>query len=204
MVAVLAKMPINAIAPFATTHSHRSTGESDQLLRLYTLARMDNVVKRLQARAQQHPADSAVAAARPSALLENVELHDYQLRGVRWLLAKYAQQLNPILGDEMGLGKTLQVIAFVAALIEQFTGKRGNGATTTTTTPSDTVPTSHFLIVAPLSVLPNWMEQFERFAPSIEVLMYAGQKTERAAAESKVVETKSQVRVSRALEGFCR
>lgn len=71
---------------------------------------MDKVVKKLQDY-EQTPVDAALvkqfAAVDPPALLHNVNLHDYQLHGMRWLLTKYAQQLNPILGDEMGLGKTL-------------------------------------------------------------------------------------------------
>ncbi|RLN06058.1 hypothetical protein BBJ28_00008015 [Nothophytophthora sp. Chile5] len=110
-------------------------------------------------------------------LLENVTLHDYQLDGVHWLLSKHAQGLNPILGDEMGLGKTLQVIAFVASLVaaDRDHGKR---------------ETCRYLIVAPLSVLPNWMEQFAQFAPSLSTVMYIGQQTERAAVQRAVASSK--------------
>ena len=41
--------------------------------------------------------------------LENVCLHQFQLKGVQWLVERLATGHGCILGDEMGLGKTLQV-----------------------------------------------------------------------------------------------
>jgi ATP-dependent DNA helicase len=60
----------------------------------------------------------------------------------------YENGVNGILADEMGLGKTLQVIALFCHLIEMRV-------------------TGPFLVVAPLSTLPNWMLEFERFAPKV-------------------------------------
>lgn len=155
---------------------------------------MDKLVKRLQDQ-EEHPASEALvkrfATAEPPAILENVDLHEYQLHGMRWLLTKYVQDLNPILGDEMGLGKTLQVIAFIASLIAHFETDAGKDAATAH---KNSDQPALFLIVAPLSVLPNWMEQFERFAPSIDILMHAGQKSERQATEEKVNTRKAKVR----------
>ena len=37
-----------------------------------------------------------------------------------------------------------------------------------------------FLVVCPLSVLSNWIKEFEKFAPLVPVLMYHGTPTERA------------------------
>ena len=45
-----------------------------------------------------------------------VEMRDYQLRGLRWLVGMHRCGVNAILADEMGLGKTLQTIAFLAHL----------------------------------------------------------------------------------------
>lgn len=56
--------------------------------------------------------------------------------------------MNGILADEMGLGKTLQVIALFCHLIEMNV-------------------TGPFLVVAPLSTLPNWLLEFEKFAPQV-------------------------------------
>lgn len=62
--------------------------------------------------------------------------------------ALFENGVNGILGDEMGLGKTIQTIALLCHLIEQ--GVPGP-----------------FLVVGPLSTLPNWMSEFERFAPKV-------------------------------------
>lgn len=56
--------------------------------------------------------------------------------------------INGILADEMGLGKTIQCIAHIAMMIE----KKVMGP---------------FLVVAPLSTLPNWISEFKRFTPQV-------------------------------------
>lgn len=61
----------------------------------------------------------------------------------------------------MGLGKTLQTIAFLAFL-------RTKGVL------------GPFLIAAPLSTVANWVNEVKRFTPDIPVLLYHGQKDERA------------------------
>lgn len=38
-----------------------------------------------------------------------------------------------------------------------------------------------FMIVAPLSTLPNWVNEFQRFLPSCPPLLYHGSKQEREA-----------------------
>ncbi|KAG1693090.1 hypothetical protein DVH05_023870 [Phytophthora capsici] len=100
-------------------------------------------------------------------------MHDYQLTGLQWLLRKHEQGLNVILGDEMGLGKTLQVIAFITALVAANQRQKK-------------VEGGRFLVVAPLSVLPNWMEQFEQFAPSISTVMYIGPAKDREATQKTI------------------
>ncbi|CAD7701070.1 unnamed protein product [Ostreobium quekettii] len=88
------------------------------------------------------------------------KLREYQLKGVMWLISLYQNGVNGVLADEMGLGKTIQTIAFLSHL-------RSNGVM------------GPFLIVAPLSTLANWVSEFERFTPSIPVILYHGSKQER-------------------------
>eukprot|EP00877_Chromochloris_zofingiensis_P014670 jgi/Chrzof1/9457/Cz04g03240.t1 len=89
------------------------------------------------------------------------ELRDYQLKGVKWLISLWKNGLNGILADQMGLGKTVQTIGFLSHL-------RSNGNL------------GPFMVVGPLSTLPNWVSEFERWCPSMPVVLYHGNKQERA------------------------
>ncbi|CAI5499566.1 unnamed protein product [Closterium sp. Naga37s-1] len=69
----------------------------------------------------------------------------------------------------MGLGKTVQVIALLCYLVEV---KKIPGP---------------FLIVAPASVLPNWVAEFAQWAPSLRVSRYSGMPDKRAAIFSREI-----------------
>lgn len=83
------------------------------------------------------------------------ELMKYQLEGLNWLYYKWYDQKNAILADEMGLGKTIQVIAFMATLIQEH----------------NCFP---FLIVVPNSTCANWRREIKQWAPSLRVVAYFG------------------------------
>ncbi|CAN4083258.1 unnamed protein product [Withania somnifera] len=93
-------------------------------------------------------------------LLTGGKLKSYQLKGVKWLISLWQNGLNGILADQMGLGKTIQTIAFLAHL-------KGNGLD------------GPYLIIAPLSTLSNWLNEIERFVPSINAIIYHGDKKQR-------------------------
>ncbi|KAI0448151.1 SNF2 family N-terminal domain-containing protein [Xylaria telfairii] len=80
-------------------------------------------------------------------------LFDYQKTGVQWLAELYAQQVGGIIGDEMGLGKTVQIISFIAAL---HYSKRLD---------------KPVLVVAPATVLQQWVNEFHRWWPPLRVSM---------------------------------
>uniref|UniRef100_A0A8C0AB40 Chromodomain-helicase-DNA-binding protein 1-like n=1 Tax=Bos mutus grunniens TaxID=30521 RepID=A0A8C0AB40_BOSMU len=94
--------------------------------------------------------------------LTGIHLRPYQLQGVNWLAQCFHCQNGCILGDEMGLGKTCQTIALFIYLAGRL---------------NDEGP---FLILCPLSVLSNWKEEMERFAPGLSCVTYAGDKDKRA------------------------
>ncbi|KAM9848259.1 chromodomain-helicase-DNA-binding protein 1-like [Aulostomus maculatus] len=94
--------------------------------------------------------------------LRGIQLRPYQLDGVRWLTQCLGNQQGCILGDEMGLGKTCQTISL---LVYMSGGLQEEGP---------------FLVLSPLSVLENWRKELERFAPSLNVLCYKGDKNRRA------------------------
>lgn len=89
-------------------------------------------------------------------------MRDYQLEGLTWMYEICLQGMSGILADEMGLGKTVQTISLIALLREQenYLGPH--------------------LIIAPLSTLSNWMDEFHRWVPSIPVVMYHGTPQQRA------------------------
>ncbi|SFT67661.1 Superfamily II DNA or RNA helicase, SNF2 family [Selenomonas sp. GACV-9] len=86
-------------------------------------------------------------------------LRDYQVTGFNWLSTLADYHLGGILADDMGLGKTLQVIAFLLA--------RQDAAQ----------PPS--LVVAPTSLMYNWLDEIARFAPSLKAAAVAGTKAQR-------------------------
>ncbi|XP_072534072.1 lymphoid-specific helicase isoform X2 [Salminus brasiliensis] len=84
----------------------------------------------------------------------------YQVEGIEWLRMLWENGINGILADEMGLGKTIQCIAHIAMMVE----KKVMGP---------------FLVVAPLSTLPNWISEFKRFTPEVSIMLYHGPQKER-------------------------
>ncbi|KAI1265244.1 SNF2 family N-terminal domain-containing protein [Xylariaceae sp. FL1019] len=80
-------------------------------------------------------------------------LFDYQKTGVEWLSELYSQQVGGIIGDEMGLGKTVQIISFIAAL--HYSKQLDKPV----------------LIVAPATVLQQWVNEFHRWWPPFRVSM---------------------------------
>ncbi|XP_061593050.1 chromodomain-helicase-DNA-binding protein 1-like isoform X2 [Cololabis saira] len=94
--------------------------------------------------------------------LRGIQLRDYQLDGVQWLIQCLNNQQGCILGDEMGLGKTCQTIS----LLVHMSGALG--------------VKGPFLVLSPLSVLENWRKELESVAPSLTVLCYKGDKGRRA------------------------
>ncbi|CAG0878603.1 unnamed protein product [Darwinula stevensoni] len=95
-------------------------------------------------------------------LFEGGKLRPYQVEGVEWLNLLFLNGTNGILADEMGLGKTVQCIAFISHLIEN--SMKGP-----------------FLVVAPLSTLPNWLSEFQQFTPKLKVVLYHGAAATRKA-----------------------
>ncbi|SKA91067.1 Superfamily II DNA or RNA helicase, SNF2 family [Clostridium sp. USBA 49] len=103
----------------------------------------------------------------PPKHLESI-MRDYQKFGFKWLKTLAACGFGGILADEMGLGKTLQTIAFIESEIEENNENKK---------PS--------LVVAPTSLIYNWENEIEKFAPNLKVLVLSGSKEER---EEKVKE----------------
>lgn len=101
-------------------------------------------------------------------------LRDYQKYGFQWLKTLAHYQFGGILADDMGLGKTLQSIAFIVSVLPEI---REQG-----------LPA---IVVSPASLVYNWYNEFQKFAPHIRVVIADGVKTERLS----VLQDMSQVDV---------
>ena len=86
------------------------------------------------------------------------ELRDYQKKGIQWLQMLHHYGFGGILADDMGLGKTLQAIAFLNSQLQD---------------------DSRVLILAPSGLIYNWADEFEKFAPDIDVAVVHGLKPYR-------------------------
>ena len=89
------------------------------------------------------------------------ELRSYQRMGLGWLIFLREFGLGGVLADDMGLGKTVQALA----LLRTFrTPKKTTG-----------LP---YLVVAPRSLIYNWLDEAARFTPSLKCIEYGGRDRE--------------------------
>ncbi|MBF0156316.1 MAG: restriction endonuclease [Magnetococcales bacterium] len=90
--------------------------------------------------------------APPVSLRPGMSLKDHQSKGLAWLLHLWSRSpgecRGALLADDMGLGKTLQLLSFMANILER------------------NPEAEPFLVVAPVSLLENWGEEIERFFES--------------------------------------
>lgn len=109
-------------------------------------------------------------------------LRPYQVEGFEWLARLRRSGLGGVLADDMGLGKTLQVLAMIlderdgdgAALVGGEDGsERTEGASAAA---RDRGP---WLVVAPTSVVPNWVSEAGRFAPDLRVVAIEATRARR-------------------------
>lgn len=87
----------------------------------------------------------------PSKMIAN--LFPHQKEGYNWLFSLYEQGFSGLLADDMGLGKTIQVITFMQRLLEK----------------NKLFPT---LVVLPIALIENWMNEIAKFAPELSDKIY--------------------------------
>ncbi len=164
------KVPAGRIKPLARTlielFDGRKMGSEIRLSR-YDVARIDELasmerwqfkgvdaVTELANKLKHTTGIKAVAAPEGFAL----QLRPYQLEGLAWLQYLREQQLAGILADDMGLGKTAQALAHL--LLEKQSGRMDK--------PS--------LVVLPTSLIFNWKNEAQRFAPQLRLLSLHGKQ----------------------------
>ena len=108
-------------------------------------------------------------------------LRPYQQDGYAWLSFLWDHQLGGILADDMGLGKTVQALAMVVRAKEAGSLH------------------APVLVVAPTSVVPNWIRECARFTPGLAVTAITETKTRRGADLREAVEGADVVVTSYAL-----
>jgi SNF2 family DNA or RNA helicase len=97
------------------------------------------------------------------------KMYPHQHQGIMWMWSLHDR--NPlrgpatsgstekicggILADDMGMGKTLQVVAFIAGLFHSELTEKA-------------------MIVAPVSLIPVWEQEFARWAPEVRVKTFHG------------------------------
>ncbi len=94
-------------------------------------------------------------------------LRPYQLSGFHWLQALDELNWGGCLADDMGLGKTLQAISFLQFLKEKYPG-------------------STQLVICPTSLIFNWENELQKFAPTLKFYTHYG--TQREFKETHVEE----------------
>ncbi len=92
-------------------------------------------------------------------------LRHYQESGLSWLGFLEESGWGGILADDMGLGKTLQAIAFLKHIIDQY-------------------PDSRHLIVVPNTLIFNWENEIQKFAPEMTYAIHHGVTRDKSIDEN--------------------
>ncbi|UFS57771.1 DEAD/DEAH box helicase [Subtercola endophyticus] len=118
-------------------------------------------------------------------------LRPYQHDGFEWLAFLFHHRLGGVLADDMGLGKTLQTLALIAhtraAPTQPDLAHHGSAQP-----PADRVegarPAAPFLVVAPTSVVSNWVNEAARFTPDLVVRSVTATQAKSASTLAELAE----------------
>ena len=150
----------------------------DALLREHEEVEIDDPFR--QARERLHQFDGI----KPLSASESFhgKLRPYQEEGLGWLSFLRWFGVGGVLADDMGLGKTIQVLAMLHNR-KLAAEKAKTEGTTPQDVHHDALPHRPTLVVAPRSVVFNWLDETEHFAPELKVLAYSGAEREAMRAD---------------------
>ncbi len=84
----------------------------------------------------------------------NATLREYQHAGFNWMVFLSKRGLGGVLADDMGLGKTVQSLTFILHRHQEEPGLH--------------------LVIAPRSVVDNWLDEVHKFCPGMPVHVHLG------------------------------
>ena len=124
------------------------------------------------------------------------ELRNYQLEGYSWIRFMQQNRFGALLADDMGLGKTIQTLAQLQHLALEYQKEKAQqplsavagGESTAEITeivntplasdgkplPPEAMHNGPILIIAPKSLLYNWMSESAKFCPALKTALYSG------------------------------
>ena len=100
------------------------------------------------------------------------ELRPYQIEGFSWMNFLQDYSFGVCLADDMGLGKTIQLIALLLRTKNQMT-----------------TPLNPSLLICPTSIIGNWLREINRFAPTLNALIYHGPERPNSEEFEGILET---------------
>ncbi len=113
----------------------------------------------------------------------NAELRKYQHQGYSWMYRLYKNGFGGCLADDMGLGKTLQTLALLKQVSSENIINRQdenikvNQQLSLFDRPSEQNSVSNSktsLIIVPTSLVHNWLNECNKFLPSLKIKTYTG------------------------------
>lgn len=113
----------------------------------------------------------------------NATLRPYQKEGYAWMNFLLENHLGGILADDMGLGKTLQTITLLLKIYatsettpnsEPATGEQLSLFEAPSPAKFNKTNEPASIIVMPTSLIHNWQNEIQKFAPSIKTYLYTG------------------------------
>ncbi|KAK6587594.1 hypothetical protein RS030_91512 [Cryptosporidium xiaoi] len=133
--------------------------------------------------------DSNVSQISENPPFQNDKLREYQVYGLNWIISRFKKNVNVLLADEMGLGKTVQTISVVGHCIymEKIVAP--------------------FLVMVPQSTSDNWMREFKRWLPDLNVVLYHGNAYARELIrnyELRLIDMKMDENLERVNSSNCR